>query len=158
VDSSGFVFLIWSDSLWCYAGFHSQVFSQNFQHPLAAKLYVRSEKLKRCKNGIDFSITIPGMVVLELCMQPQEGQKNSTLFFFLFLHHAFKSLNGKVLLTLLLLSHLNLETVLTSLNTGKFEVVHVCSTLSLCCKMAPSQNDEFVNTIKYDVFRPSDVT
>jgi len=42
--------------------------------------------------------------------------------------------------------------------SGRFVVVHPCSTLSLHCWVVPTQNVEVENTVKFGIFHPSRVT
>ena len=53
-------------------------------------------------------------------------------------------------------SRWNLEVVLILLDRGKFVVVHPCSTLSLCCYVAPPQDAEVAIVVKFGVhFSPA---
>ena len=67
-------------------------------------------------------------------------------------------LSGKVVNAVSPQSRLKLETVLTSLDRERFAGMHPCLTLSLRCDVAPPQNVEFENMVKFGDFHPSEAT
>ena len=121
---------------------------QYFQHPIQAKLYTGSEKkLERSKTGRTSSVENDGTLTAHA-----SGQRKSSMYFCSFFICSL--LNGKFVNVTSPLSRLNLETILISLDRGRFVVVHPRSTLPLRCLLAPSHNAVFKNTVKFEASDP----